>query len=90
LIYYHCADGPSVDTIQDRLSHYINENGKLPDPTIPQQLEAERPFRMAWAETSDKLRRAGADLARMQRAERASLEMLKVVDSLIRQIEDSN
>ncbi|KAG2758138.1 hypothetical protein P692DRAFT_20948152 [Suillus brevipes Sb2] len=72
----------TLDTIQDRLSHYINENGKLPDPTIPQQLEAERPFRMAWAETSDKLRRAGADLA--------SLEMLKVVDSLIRQIEDSN
>jgi hypothetical protein len=45
---------------------------------------------MAWAETSDKLRRAGADLARMQRAERASVEMLKVVDSLIRQIEDPN
>jgi hypothetical protein len=45
---------------------------------------------MAWAETSDKLRRAGADLARMQRAEWVNVELLKVVDFLIRQIEDPN
>jgi hypothetical protein len=45
---------------------------------------------MAWTETSDKLRRAGADLVRMQRVEQANVELLKVVDSLIRQIEDPN
>ncbi|KAG0694475.1 hypothetical protein DFH29DRAFT_880689 [Suillus ampliporus] len=60
----------------------------LPDPSIPQLLEAERPFQTAWAETSDKLKKADADLQRLQRAEWMSVEMLKVVDSLIQRFEE--
>jgi hypothetical protein len=77
-----------VQAIEDRLGDYKHRAGDLPDPSIPQQLEAERPFRMAWAETSDKLRRAEADLLRLQRAQWMSVEMLKVVDSLINRFED--
>jgi len=40
---------------------------------------------MAWAETSDKLRRADADLRRMQRAQQLISKLLKVVDTLIAQ-----
>ncbi|KAG0694350.1 hypothetical protein DFH29DRAFT_1006421 [Suillus ampliporus] len=77
-----------LKSIKDRLGDYTRRNGDLPDPSIPQLLEAERPFRMAWAETSDKLKRADADLQRLQRAERMSVEMLKVVDSLIDRLEE--
>ena len=77
-----------VQSIQDRLGDYKHRHGNLPDPSIPQLLEAERPFRTAWADTSDKLRRADEDLRRMQRAERMTVEMLKVVDSLIDEFED--
>ncbi|KAG1719391.1 hypothetical protein EDB19DRAFT_1913167 [Suillus lakei] len=77
-----------LQSIQDRLGDYKHRHGNLPDPSIPQLLEAERPFRTAWADTSDKLRRADEDLRRMQRAERMTVEMLKVVDSLIDEFED--
>ncbi|KAG0692472.1 hypothetical protein DFH29DRAFT_1008595 [Suillus ampliporus] len=77
-----------LKSIKDRLGDYTRRNGDLPDPSIPQLLEAKRPFRMAWAETSDKLKRADADLQRLQRAERMSVEMLKVVDSLIDRLEE--
>ncbi|KAG1727974.1 uncharacterized protein EDB91DRAFT_1086273 [Suillus paluster] len=60
------------------------DNGGLPAPSIPLLIEAERPFQIAWADTSDKLRRADAELQRLRRAEQASIEMLKVVDSMIR------
>ena len=77
-----------VQSIQDRLGDYKHRHGNLRDPSIPQLLEAERPFRTAWADTSDKLRRADEDLRRMQRAERMTVEMLKVVESLIDEFED--
>ncbi|KAG2033661.1 hypothetical protein BDR03DRAFT_984848 [Suillus americanus] len=60
----------------------------LPDPSLQQLIEAERPFRTAWAETSDKLKKADADLQRLQRVEQMSIEMLKVVDSLIEHFEE--
>ncbi|KAG2035433.1 hypothetical protein BDR03DRAFT_983718 [Suillus americanus] len=60
----------------------------LPDPSLQQLLEAERPFRTAWAETSNKLKKADADLRRLQRVEQMSIEMLKVVDSLIEHFEE--
>ncbi|KAG1814428.1 uncharacterized protein BJ212DRAFT_1482159 [Suillus subaureus] len=77
-----------LQSIQDRLGDYKHHTGDLPDPSIPLLLEAEQPFWMAWAETSDKLRRADADLQRLQRAQQMSIEMLKVVDSLINRFED--
>ncbi|KAG1721035.1 hypothetical protein EDB19DRAFT_1917579 [Suillus lakei] len=69
-----------LQSIQDRLGDYKHRHGNLPDPSIPQLLEAERPFRMAWVDTSDKLRRADEDLRRMQRAEWMTVEMLKRLD----------
>jgi hypothetical protein len=77
-----------VQSVQDRLGDYKHCSGDLPDPSIPLLLEAERTFRIAWLDTSDKLRRADADLQRLQRAQRMSVEMLKVVDSLINRFED--
>ncbi|KAG1744249.1 hypothetical protein EDB19DRAFT_1827128 [Suillus lakei] len=77
-----------LQSIQDRLGDYKHRHGNLHDPSIPQLLEAEQPFRMAWADTSDKLRRADEDLQRMQRAEWMTVEMLKVVDSLIDEFEE--
>ncbi|KAG1821860.1 uncharacterized protein BJ212DRAFT_1297158 [Suillus subaureus] len=71
-----------------RLGDYKHRTGDLPDPSIPLLLEAKRPFWMAWAETSNKLRRADVDLQRLQRAQWMSIEMLKVVDSLINWFED--
>lgn len=50
--------------------------------------EAKWLFWMAWAETSDKLKRANTDLWRMQRVEQLSSKMLKVGDFLIYQFED--
>ncbi|KAG1842540.1 hypothetical protein F4604DRAFT_1689883 [Suillus subluteus] len=38
-----------------RLGDYQQCQGHIPHPTVAQLLEADRPFRMAWAETSDKL-----------------------------------
>ncbi|KAG2035377.1 hypothetical protein BDR03DRAFT_983673 [Suillus americanus] len=58
----------------------------LPDPSLQQLLEAERPFQTAWAETSNKLKKADADLQRLQRVEQMSIEM--VVDSLIEHFEE--
>lgn len=75
-------------SVRDRLSDYKRRTGGLPDPSIQQLIEAERPFRTAWAETSDKLRKADADLQRLQRVEQMSIEMLKVVDSLIEHFEE--
>ncbi|KAG2127617.1 uncharacterized protein EDB93DRAFT_1109211 [Suillus bovinus] len=67
-----------IQSIQDRVWDYKQRHGHIPDPSIQQLLEAERPFQTAWAETSDKLRRADEDLWRLQRAERLTSEMLKV------------
>ncbi|KAG1720226.1 uncharacterized protein EDB91DRAFT_1257077 [Suillus paluster] len=79
-----------LQSLQDRLSSYKHDNGGLPVHSIPLLIEAERPFQMGWADTSDKLRRADAELQRLRRAEQASIEMLKVVDSMIRQCEEQN
>lgn len=75
-------------SIQDRLREYKRHAGGLPDPSIQQLIEAERPFRTAWAEASDKLKKADADLQRLQRVEQMSIEMLKVVDSMIENFEE--
>ncbi|KAG2133587.1 uncharacterized protein EDB93DRAFT_1254800 [Suillus bovinus] len=66
-----------IQSIQDRVRDYKQRHGHIPDPSIQQLLEAERPFRTAWAETSDKLRRADEDLWRLQRAECLTSKMLK-------------
>ncbi|KAG1834746.1 hypothetical protein EV424DRAFT_1360661, partial [Suillus variegatus] len=60
-------DQAEIQTIVDHLGDYQQRHENLPAPTVAQLLEADRPFRMAWAETSDKLRKADADLRRMQR-----------------------
>ncbi|KAG2155978.1 uncharacterized protein EDB93DRAFT_1247623 [Suillus bovinus] len=77
-----------IQSIQDRVWDYKQRHGHIPDPSIQQLLKAERSFRTAWAETSDKLRRADEDLRRLQRAEHLTSEMLKVLDSLILRFED--
>ncbi|KAG1764867.1 hypothetical protein EV702DRAFT_1272221 [Suillus placidus] len=56
----------SFDHTEHRLGDYEQRHGNLPDPTVAQLLEADRPFRITWAETCDKLRKADADLRRMQ------------------------
>ncbi|KAG1726424.1 uncharacterized protein EDB91DRAFT_1086781 [Suillus paluster] len=58
-----------LQNLQTQLADFTTTHGNLPEPSIPQLLEAERPFRTAWAETSDKLARADQELQRMQRAE---------------------
>ncbi|KAG1886444.1 hypothetical protein F4604DRAFT_1675363 [Suillus subluteus] len=45
----------SYDQTENRLGDYQQCQGHIPHPTVAQLLEADRPFRMAWAETSDKL-----------------------------------
>ncbi|KAG2128376.1 uncharacterized protein EDB93DRAFT_1256674 [Suillus bovinus] len=77
-----------IQSIQDRVWDYKQQHRHIPDPSIQQLLKAERPFQTAWAETSDKLRRADEDLWRLQRAECLTSEMLKVLDSLILRFED--
>ncbi|KAG1726591.1 hypothetical protein EDB19DRAFT_1914577 [Suillus lakei] len=77
-----------LQSIQDQLGDYKHRHGNLCEPSIPQLLKAEQPFRTAWVDTSDKLRRADEDLRRMQRAEQMTIEMLKVVDSLIDEFEE--
>jgi hypothetical protein len=62
----------------------------VPDPTVAQLLEADRPFWMAWAETCNKLQKADADLWRMQRVRNSTSKMLKVFDTLIDFFEDSS
>ncbi|KAG1859474.1 hypothetical protein C8R48DRAFT_674006 [Suillus tomentosus] len=57
----------SYDQAENRLGDYEQRHGNLPAPTVAQIPEADRPFRVAWAETCDKLRKADADLRRMQR-----------------------
>ncbi|KAG2097752.1 uncharacterized protein F5147DRAFT_777917 [Suillus discolor] len=81
-------DQAEIQTIVDRLGDYQQRHGNLPAPTVAQLLEADRPFRMAWAETCDKLRKADADLRRMQRVRESTSEMLKVLDTLIEFFED--
>ncbi|KIK33589.1 hypothetical protein CY34DRAFT_18275 [Suillus luteus UH-Slu-Lm8-n1] len=76
-------DDSEIQSIGDRMHAYELQHGCLPRPTVAQLLEADRPFRMAWAETCDKLRKADADLRRMQRARQATAEMLQVLDNLI-------
>ncbi|KAG1798549.1 uncharacterized protein HD556DRAFT_1440255 [Suillus plorans] len=83
-------DEAEIQTIVDRLGDYEQSHGNLPAPTVAQLLEADRPFRMAWAETCDKLRKADADLRRMQRVRESTSEMLKVLDTLIEFFEDSS
>ncbi|KAG2154493.1 uncharacterized protein EDB93DRAFT_1248294 [Suillus bovinus] len=77
-----------IQSIQDWVRDYKQRHGHIPNPSIQQLLKAERPFRTAWAETSDKLRRADEDLRRLQRAECLTSEMLKVLDSAILRFED--
>ncbi|KAG1871634.1 hypothetical protein F4604DRAFT_1926002 [Suillus subluteus] len=76
-------DQTEIQSIIDRLGDYQQRQGHIPHPTVAQLLEADRPFRMAWAETSDKLRRADMDLRRMQRVRQSTSEMLVVLDRLI-------
>ncbi|KAG1836917.1 hypothetical protein F4604DRAFT_1942761 [Suillus subluteus] len=76
-------DQTEIQSIIDRLGDYQQRQGHIPHPTVAQLLEADRPFRMAWAETSDKLRRADMDLWRMQRVRQSTSEMLLVLDRLI-------
>ncbi|KAG1738586.1 hypothetical protein EDD22DRAFT_922721 [Suillus occidentalis] len=81
-------DQTEIQTIVDRLGDYHQRYGRVPDPTVAQLLEADRPFRTAWADTSDKLRKADADLWRMQRVRDSTSELLKVLDTLISSFED--
>ncbi|KAG2091177.1 uncharacterized protein F5147DRAFT_780057 [Suillus discolor] len=83
-------DQSEIQTIVDRLGDYQQCHGNLPAPAVAQLLEADRPFRMAWAETCDKLQKADADLRRMQRVRESTSEMLKVLDTLIEFFEDSS
>lgn len=83
LYLYLSANSMPVLSIGDRMHEYEHHHGRLPRPTVAQLLEADRPFRMAWAETCDKLRKADADLRRMQRVRQATAEMLEVLDTLI-------
>ncbi|KAG1743163.1 hypothetical protein EDD22DRAFT_1006262 [Suillus occidentalis] len=69
-------------------SDYHQRYGRVPDPTVAQLLEADRPFRTAWADTSDKLRKADADLRRMQKVRDSTSKLLKVLDTLISSFED--
>ncbi|KAG2032645.1 hypothetical protein BDR03DRAFT_1014995 [Suillus americanus] len=48
---------PEYQSIRDRLSDYTRRAEGLPDPSLQQLLEAKRPFRTAWAKTSDKLKK---------------------------------
>ncbi|KAG1717463.1 hypothetical protein EDD22DRAFT_945961 [Suillus occidentalis] len=71
-------DQTEIQTIVDRLGDYHQRYGRrLTDP-----------FRTAWADTSDKLRKADADLRRMQRVRDSTSELLKVLDTLISSFED--
>ncbi|KAG1781462.1 hypothetical protein EV702DRAFT_1192952 [Suillus placidus] len=70
---FNSYEHTGLQSIQDWLSDYKHRDGNLPDPSIQQLLEVERPFQMAWAKTSDKLKKADADLQRLQRAERMSI-----------------
>jgi hypothetical protein len=85
---YLSANFLEVESILDRLDHYQQRHGHLPEPTVHQLLEADRPFRVAWADTSDKLRRADMDLRRLQRAKQMSSELLLVLDTLIEKCDD--
>ncbi|KAG2057536.1 hypothetical protein BDR06DRAFT_969318 [Suillus hirtellus] len=80
----------SYDQVENHLGDYQQCHGNLPAPTVAEILEADRPFRMAWAETCNKLQKADADLRRMQRVRESTSEMLKVLDTLIEAFEDSN
>ncbi|KAG2335892.1 hypothetical protein BDR05DRAFT_953739 [Suillus weaverae] len=73
-----------------RLGDYEQRHGNLPDPTVAQLLESHRPFRNTWAETCDKLRKADADLRRMQRVRQSTVEMLEVLETLIDYFEDED
>jgi hypothetical protein len=84
------ANSMQVHSIGDSLGDYQCRCGPLPHPTVAQLLEADRPFHMAWAETCDKLRKAEADLQKMQRVRQATAEMLEVLDTLIASCEDED
>jgi hypothetical protein len=77
-----------VQTIVDCLGDYHQHYGRVPNSTVAQLLEADRPFWTAWADTSDKLLKADADLWRMQRVRDSTFELLKVLDTLISTFED--
>jgi hypothetical protein len=77
-----------VQTIVDHLGDYHQRYAHVPDPTVAQLLEADRPFQNAWADTSNKLLKADADLRRMQRVRDSTSELLKVLDTLISTFED--
>ncbi|KAG1759657.1 hypothetical protein EDD22DRAFT_849098 [Suillus occidentalis] len=76
-------DQTEIQTIVDCLGDYQQHYGHVPDPTVAQLLEADRPFWTAWADTSDKLKKADADLRRMQRVRDSTL-----LDTLISAFED--
>ncbi|KAG1875991.1 hypothetical protein C8R48DRAFT_669219 [Suillus tomentosus] len=80
----------SYDQTENHLGDYQQCYGNLPDPTVAQLLEADRPFQMAWAETCNKLQKSDVDLQRMQRVKESTSEMLKVLDTLIDFFEDSS
>ncbi|KAG1760457.1 hypothetical protein EDD22DRAFT_848457 [Suillus occidentalis] len=81
-------DQTEIQTIVDHLGDYHQHYGCVPDPTVAQLLKADRPFHTAWADTSDKLKKADADLWRMQRVRDSTSELLKVLDTLISTFED--
>ncbi|KAG2336120.1 hypothetical protein BDR05DRAFT_953587 [Suillus weaverae] len=80
----------SFDHTEHRLGDYEQCHGNLPDPTVAQLLESHRPFCNTWAETCDKLRKADADLRRMQRVRQSTIEMLEVLETLIDYFEDED
>ncbi|KAG1776254.1 hypothetical protein EV702DRAFT_1198576 [Suillus placidus] len=90
LLMYISANFLQVGSILDRLGDYEQRHGNLPDPTVAQLLESHRPFRNTWAETCDKLRKADADLRRMQRVRQSTVEMLEVLETLIDYFEDED
>ncbi|KAG1768231.1 hypothetical protein EV702DRAFT_1282398 [Suillus placidus] len=83
-------DHTEIESILDHLGDYEQRHGNLPDPTVAQLLEADRPFHITWAETCDKLRKADADLQRMQRVRQLTVEMLEVFETLIDYFEDED
>jgi hypothetical protein len=64
----------------------MNE-GPLPQPSITSMLKANRLMRTLWGETTDKLTREEAELQRVRKTNAFHIEMLKVVDAMINDIE---
>ena len=66
----------------------MDDDHVIPEPSLRDIVELERPFHTAFVDNTDKLHRATKDLRRMEKQRAMNLELLDMLDRFITKVQE--